>query len=812
MVTSNIFLLLSYLKSRVKFLFVVPLITFTSLSGVSIHANPLSGIRTIGGMNPDYSGFTLAVAALQQNGVGQGGVTFLVAPGVYNEMFSIHPVAGAGPGSPIVFLANGGPVTVNASGTPGNDVAIRLVGADHLIFDGINVTNGGTTSDNFCEVGYELATLGTDDGASHNIIRNCTINMAWGTMRPVLSRGIRTSLTSINSPSGASSHNIFRNIVIDGVETGIYLGGAYFMEATDNEISGCTFGSNVPIGNNAEGSSGTGIAIVIADQTNCRISGNVIDSVRVTNSAATGSAMGIYIFRSAGDVSGNKVHHVFQGGIAFSGISVGIYASANFAGSLVINNNMIRGISNGYAGAGSNIVSVNGMISINSSSTIKVPVHWYYNTVEMNDEVNKLYSSSAFTISANNGNHQVTLKNNILVNRIVAATDSNWSFAIVDFNSSLLNLTSDYNNLFVSAPGSYVGYNQVNTAFSASLLNWRTNNPGKDVHSVSFSPAFVSPEDLHLDPDSNGVLMNAAIPVSGVIADFDATVRDPVTPDIGADEICTTAVVIPQIVISSDILPVINEGESIEFNALTTDAGPFPNLQWLVNGIPAGFASSTFSTSTLQNGDTVSCMLISSLACGSAQPVYSNPIIITVYSFIPTNTLLEYYSTGWGNTECFHALDTIVTSGDWGYFEIYSEGSVELIAGKSIFLKPGTVVYSGGYLLARIAPSGPFCGGAISANPASPPEVMTSTSHRTEGLVRAWPNPTDGLFMVELKGDDFSGNTIITLTDLQGITLMERSLAGERSVMLSLALQPAGIYLLTIRNARKIQQLKVVRY
>ncbi len=812
MKTANIYLLHSSLKSKANYLFLIFFIPLTAFIAVSTHANPLSGTRTIGGTNPDYTTFSLAVAALELNGVGQGGVTFLVAPGVYSEMFVIHPVAGAGPGSLVVFKAHGGAVTVNALGTPGNDVAIRLAGADHLIFDGINVSNGGTTSDNFCEVGYELATLGTDDGASYNIIRNCAINMAWGTVPPVLSRGIRTSLTSINSPTGASSYNIFRNIAIDGVETGIYLGGAYFMEATHNEISGCTFGANVPIGNDAAGSSGTGMAILISDQKNCRIHGNIIDSVRVTNSAATGSAMGIYIFRSVGDVSGNMVHHVFQGGVATPGMSAGIYASANFSGSLVIANNMIRGISSGYTGDPSNLVSVLGMGSFNSSSTIQAPVQWYYNTVELSANGNKMYSSAAFIINASNGNHQANVKNNIFVNRIPSANVTNWSFSIIDFNSSLLNLTSDYNNLYVSAPGGYVGYNQVNSAFSASLQNWQTNNPGKDVHSVSFSPLFVSSEDLHLDPDSNGILMNAAIPVAGVIADFDTTVRGLATPDIGADEICTTLAVIPQVTISSGIPPMINEGETIEFAATTTDAGISPNLQWLVNGVPAGSASATFSSGSFQNGDQVCCMLISSLPCGSALPVYSDTITITVYSVIPGNTVLEYFSTGWGYSECFHALDTIVTAGDWGYFEIYSEGSVELIAGERILLKPGTVVYSGAFLLARIAPSGPFCRGAISANPASPPDVVLSTSHRTEGLVRAWPNPTDGLFMVELKGDDFSGNTIITLTDLQGITLMERSLAGERSVMLSLALQPAGIYLLTIRNARKVQQLKVVRY
>lgn len=778
---------------------------------VSSHAQPLSGTRTIGGINPDFATFSLAVAALELNGVGQGGVTFTVAPGIYTERFVIYSVAGASPVNPVIFLASDGPVTVNAVGTPDYDAAIRLIGADHLIFDGISITNGGTSSADYCEVGYDFVTLGTDDGASNNCIRNCSINMAAGGQRLVLSRGIRTTFSSITSFSGPSSHNIFHNISFDGAEIGIHLAGAYFMEADNIEVSHCSFGSNIPIGNQASGSAGVGYAILTVDVKGCRIFNNVVDSVCVTNTSATGSAIGIYLFRSTGDVYGNSIHYVYQGGTAVIATSAGIYASANYSGSLLIYNNFIRGILSGYSGAGSNLVSVNGMLSVNSSTTIQAPVHWYFNTVEMTAVGPQTYSSSAMCISVANGSHQVTLKNNILINKVNSGSASNWSFALIDFNGSNLKLTSDYNDLYVSGTGGYIGYNSSNQTFSPTLANWQSNNPGKDLHSVSIPPVFVSPTDLHLDSLANTLLDNAGTPVAGIIADADMTLRDLTHPCIGADEICTSPALVPEIEVSSDFIPVINEGDQIQFTAVVSNAGPSPYLQWLVNGIPAGSTSHTFITNTLQNGDRVSCRLISSQVCGSALPVMSDTITVTVYSVIPSNTSLDYFSTGWGSSDCFHALDTIVTAGNSGYFEVYEEGSVELIAGERILLLPGTVVYSGAYLRARIAPSGPFCGGAISANPASPPDAMTSRDHRNEETVRAWPNPTEGLFRLDLTGEVFMEKSFLTVTDMKGVTVIQKSLSGEQSVVLSLASQPAGFYFLTVRSAAKIFRLKVVR-
>src|SRR5258708_2519593 len=67
----------------------------------TIAAAPLTGTKTIGGTAPDYTSFISAVVDLNLNGVGTGGVTFLLRDGNYAGSITIQ-VTGT-QANPIVF-------------------------------------------------------------------------------------------------------------------------------------------------------------------------------------------------------------------------------------------------------------------------------------------------------------------------------------------------------------------------------------------------------------------------------------------------------------------------------------------------------------------------------------------------------------------------------------------------------------------------------------------------------------------------------------------------------------------------------------
>lgn len=75
-------------------------------------------------------------------------------------------------------------------------------------------------------------------------------------------------------------------------------------------------------------------------------------------------------------------------------------------------------------------------------------------------------------------------------------------------------------------------------------------------------------------------------------------------------------------------------GSSVTFTATPTNGGTAPSYQWLVNGANAGTNSPTFTTTSLTNGQVVSCVMTSNLAGVTGNPATSNAITMVVNSSV----------------------------------------------------------------------------------------------------------------------------------------------------------------------------------
>lgn len=75
-------------------------------------------------------------------------------------------------------------------------------------------------------------------------------------------------------------------------------------------------------------------------------------------------------------------------------------------------------------------------------------------------------------------------------------------------------------------------------------------------------------------------------------------------------------------------------GTNVNFTATPTNGGSSPSYQWRINGSPVGGNSSTFATSSLTNGQQVTCNLTSNATCPYPATVGSNSITMTVNPII----------------------------------------------------------------------------------------------------------------------------------------------------------------------------------
>lgn len=322
------------MNNAVKALIVVVVSIGLSVSAMA----QLSGTKTIPG---NYATISAAVADLNTQGVGPGGVTFNVAAG-YTETLSgpIAITATGTSGNPIIFQKSGAGanplvtayVGTSTPGSAAHDDIWRLNGSDYVTIDGIDLLDPNTTNPESMEGGYVLYKASASDGAQNNTIKNCVItlnrvNNAAGSGPSVEgSRGIEvtnatsaaatTALTPTDA-GGANSNNKFYHNTIQNCNYGIVLSGYA-------AASPFTLGDT---GNDVGGSSA--------------LTGNTILNFGGA-AAAANPAAGIRANNQWGvNMSYNTINNNDGAGVNHPSTLRGIYAQAGTSANATINNNTI---------------------------------------------------------------------------------------------------------------------------------------------------------------------------------------------------------------------------------------------------------------------------------------------------------------------------------------------------------------------------------------------------------------------------------------------------------------------------------------
>lgn len=241
----------------------------------------------------------------------------------------------------------------------------------------------------------------------------------------------------------------------------------------------------------------------------------------------------------------------------------------------------LQGTEANYVLVANNFVSIGG-------------TNWAYG-IYMQGSRQKIYHNNVNVSSTHTGSvafYSYSSSQMRIANNIFAHTGEGYAIFLESFFGEFY---SDHNDLFTQ--GINLGY--LNGNNNADLLQWQANT-GLDANSVSADPQFLSATDLHVQAV---VLDKSAEVVPEVADDIDDQLRNPLTPDIGADEFTTASedaslvsVLSPSGVFtagSHDVRVVLLNNASEELTQVT--------INWSVND---SIQSPYLWSGTLASGDT----------------------------------------------------------------------------------------------------------------------------------------------------------------------------------------------------------------
>lgn len=229
---------------------------------------------------------------------------------------------------------------------------------------------------------------------------------------------------------------------------------------------------------------------------------------------------------------------------------------------------------------------------------------------------------------ANSGSYDVTL---VATNSIGSDNEVKTGYITVDptvvpsvsINTSQTTICSGVSSTFTATP------TQGGTSPS---YQWKRNGNNVGTNSSSYTTSSLA------DGDSIWVVMtsNANCASPGVVTSsgIGMTVIPSVTPSVSISANTTT----------------ICAGTNVTFTASPSNGGSSPSYQWKLNGSNVGSNSSTYSSSSLTNGDVVTVELTNSEPCVSPNTTTSNSVTMTVNALVTPVVTTTNSSTN--NTIC----------------------------------------------------------------------------------------------------------------------------------------------------------------
>lgn len=244
-------------------------------------------------------------------------------------------------------------------------------------------------------------------------------------------------------------------------------------------------------------------------------------------------------------------------------------------------------------------------------------------------------------------------------------------------------------------------------------------------------------------------------------------------------------------------------GTFVTFGSVPLNAGTSPLYQWMVNSLPVvGALSPTWSTSTLSDGDIVSCSMTSNALCPAPATAVSNDIVMNVI----TNELMVYIfanpgvSVNPGDSIVF--TSSVYNAGVGATYQWKRNGNDIPGATNNKYTKYNVTVYDTITLevtsiMACVSPAIKTSSALVVHPNTSVADVAASISN-----VELFPNPNTGLFTLkcEMSGIDVSELSISVVNAVGQVMHQETATLTNGSLNKALKINELvpGVYMLQL--------------
>ena len=299
--------------------------------------------------------------------------------------------------------------------------------------------------------------------------------------------------------------------------------------------------------------------------------------------------------------------------------------------------------------------------------------------------------------------------------------------------------------------------------FSANVTNegtapayeWFVNGSSVSTDAIYSTSTLVDQDNVHCELTSNNACASTPNAVSEVVGITVNEVLD--NPSVAAS--------------SSAINNTICDEELVDFSALALNEGANPTYEWFLNGISVSNVS-TFSSSTLVNGDEVTVVLTVDEECTANQVSTSPTVVMTVNPIPATPTI---------TADLFTLTSSAPTGNQW------MENGTD-IAGATDQTYDGSL---GGIFSVRVTENG------CSSNESNVLELSGVGLNELNSVsMSVSPNPSNGIFNVNLNN---LKSAQIEVFNILGAKVMSTSIDASNT-QIDLSEFNNGVYVLRLQS------------